>query len=120
MPSRCSTLKGKVSSRLTCKLFRLLLWLFSSQRLRGEMDWGRDVGVVAQAPLLPRTQVGSSQKPGGCCPAQFSHPSISLPLPGPRGLRLWGSMPGMWGPQGMASQWQGRMWWGQRWVVPEG
>ena len=105
MPSRCSTLKAKVSSRLICKSLRLLLWLFSSRRLRGQMDWGRDMGVVAQSPLLPRTQVGSGQEPEGRCPAQFSHPSISLPLPGPWGLRVWGSVPGMWGPQGRASQW---------------
>lgn len=43
------------------------------------------MGVVAQSPLLPRTQGGSGQEPGGHCLAQFSHPSISLPLPGPRG-----------------------------------
>ena len=77
MPSRCSTLKGKVSSRLICKSLHLLLWLFSSRRLRGQMDWGRDMGMVAQSPLLPRTQVGSGQEPGpSSCPVQ---PSFDLP-----------------------------------------
>lgn len=53
MPSRCSTLKGKASSRLICKSLLPSVWFFFP---KGSGDKGAGVGsmwVAAQALLCP-------------------------------------------------------------------
>lgn len=60
MPSRCSTLKGKVSSRLICKSPLSSILVFPFSKASGTEGTGVGSGRVAAQSPLPRTQPGSA------------------------------------------------------------